>query len=106
MKHISLIILAVLVLALLSFAHSRTLESKSETVISAPQTSDSTDQTLVTQQRLNRYFHSDVIPKLRKCWQGVQGEGMLETKITFIKARGSWIWQSVVVSSSTLPRGQ
>ncbi len=107
LKLIIIIVVAASTLTWLIYARSQTLGSTAQTPQAQKQTPQQLQQfALGTQQRLNRYFHSDVIPKLGDCWQRVQGEGMVETKITFIKARGNWIWQSVDVSSSTLPRGQ
>jgi len=64
------------------------------------------EKTITTQQRLNRYFHGDVVPKLRDCWSRVQGEGTIAVKYTYTKGSGRWMFDRLEVSQSTLPRGQ
>ena len=109
MKRISVIIVATLTLALLVFANSRTPKAKSESdskTRACAQTAGQTDRTVATQERINRYFHRDVIPKLRDCWKGVQGEGEIEIKLTYARAGGGWRSERVERSGSTLPSGQ
>ena len=60
-----------------------------------------------TQKQVNRYFHTDVIPKLQNCWTRVQGQGAVEIKYTYRKdATGKWVADRLAIASSTLPRGQ
>jgi hypothetical protein len=35
-------------------------------------------ESVATQKRINRYFQSEVMPKLKTCWERVQGEGTIE----------------------------
>ena len=63
------------------------------------------EKTITTQQRLNRYFHGDVVPKLKNCWGRVQGRGMIALKYTYTKGSGKWIFGKLEVSQSTLQRG-
>ena len=63
--------------------------------------------TVATQQRLNHHFHGDVVPKLKTCWEGVNGKGDISFKYTYTKARsGRWMFEKLAVESSTLPAGQ
>ena len=64
------------------------------------------DETGELQDRLNRYFHSEVTPKLQMCWNRLQGEGRVEVKLRFTRAGTRWAWQQVEVNRSTLPRDQ
>jgi hypothetical protein len=64
------------------------------------------ERTLTTQQRINRYFHGDVVPNLKNCWSRVQGQGTIALKYTYTRASGKWMFDKLEVSQSTLPRGQ
>lgn len=64
------------------------------------------EKTVPAQQRINRYFHGDVVPKLRNCWSGVQGKGKVELKYTYANSSGRWVLSKVESGPSTLPRGQ
>ncbi len=64
------------------------------------------EKTITTQQRLNRYFHGDVVPKLKNCWSRVQGRGTIALKYTYTKGSGKWMFDKLEVSQSTLPSGQ
>jgi len=109
MNRISMIVVATLTLALLVYANSRTHKAKSESDSELPacaQAVSSPDRTVAAQDRINRYFHRDVIPKLRNCWKGIQGEGEAEMKLTYARAGGNWTSETVERSGSTLPPGQ
>src|SRR5713226_7752374 len=61
------------------------------------------EKTLTTQQRLNRYFHGDVVPKLKDCWSRVQGKGTIVLKYTYMKAgSGRWVFDKLEIGQSTL----
>ena len=64
------------------------------------------EKTVPTQQRINRYFHGDIVPKLKNCWSGVQGKGKIELKYTYANSGGRWVLDRVEGGPSTLPRGQ
>jgi len=64
-------------------------------------------RTITTQQRLNRYFHNDVIPKLRDCWSHLRGVGTIQIDHNYTRTdNGKWVVKDVTVGNSTLPRGQ
>lgn len=66
-----------------------------------------TDRIISTQQRLNRYFHSAVFPKLKQCWASLKGTGVVEFKYKFIKVpTNKWISDEVSIESATLDEGQ
>ena len=49
------------------------------------------EYTVDTQLRINRYFHSQVIPQLRDCWGGLSGEGKVLLRHVYISnGRGTW----------------
>ena len=64
------------------------------------------DRTIATQKRLNRYFHTAVVPKLRACWNRVQGAGTVAIEFTYARAGSGWVPERLGVHRSTLPRGQ
>jgi hypothetical protein len=111
MKHICLVltVIAVLSVTALLFAQPQTRQ----TVRQAPQVTArlSNEQlmhrTITTQQRLNRYFHNDVIPKLKSCWSLVQGSGNIQINHNYVRdEKGKWVAQELTVGKSSLPRGQ
>jgi len=64
-------------------------------------------KTTMTQQRLNRYFHAEVMPNLTNCWSRLQGRGTIEIAHSYTKdVSGKWIADKLTVGKSTLPRGQ
>ena len=64
------------------------------------------DRTIATQKRLNRYFHTAVVPKLRTCWNRVQGAGTIAIEFAYTRAGSGWVPEKLGVHRSTLPRGQ
>src|SRR5258706_16029639 len=64
-------------------------------------------RTATTQQRFNRYFHKDVIPKLKDCWSRIKGQGAVEIQHTYRRDEtGKWVADRLSVTSSTLRAGQ
>ena len=110
MRRIYLVTVVVLILGALIFAYSKAQQRRQPQV---PQvTSRMTDEqrlqkTITTQQRINRYFHGSVIPKLTTCWNRVQGRGTIAIEHTYARdVSGKWIADKLAVGKSTLPRGQ
>ena len=69
--------------------------------------SDSFKQSVATQKRINRYFHEQVVPKLRDCWNRIQGAGAVDVKYSFVKDdKGRWVFERLERGNSTLPAGQ
>ncbi len=115
MKRISSILVVTVTLITVAltmlYAHSRT-QNANRQVSQVPRRDSNAGQrialekTITTQQRLNRYFHGDVVPKLRDCWSRIQGKGTIALKYTYTKGSGKWMFDKLEVSQSTLPRGQ
>ena len=114
MRRTSLIMMIVVALTvtLLVYARSQMPRSSTQTPQAERQAAQQRQQialerTITTQQRLNRYFHSDVTPKLKNCWSRVQGKGTIALKYTYTKAgNGRWVFDKLETDNSTLPRGQ
>jgi len=85
----------------------RTTEVGQTRVTATPQQRAQLEKAVTTQQRLNRYFHADVIPKLKNCWSSVLGKGSIELEHNYKKGPdGSWAPTGVALARSALPRGQ
>jgi hypothetical protein len=112
MKRLTLIItvIAGLSVTALLFAQNQTPRTTTRAP-QAPVTRMTNEQrfqkTITTQQRINRYFHNDVIPKLRNCWNRVEGAGTIQINHRYARNdNGKWIAQELTIGNSTLPRGQ
>jgi hypothetical protein len=115
MKRISSILVVTVMLVTMAltmlYAHSRT-QNTNRQIGQVPRPDSEAvqrialEKTVTTQQRLNRYFHGDVVPRLKDCWSRVQGKGTIALKYTYTKGSGKWMLDKLEVSESTLPRGQ
>jgi len=64
-------------------------------------------ESVATQKRINRYFHSEVMPKLKTCWERVQGVGTIEMIYQYENdTKGGWAFKTLEVGKSDLPEGQ
>jgi hypothetical protein len=62
---------------------------------------------VATQKRINRYFHTVVMPKLKACWNRIQGKGTIEVKYLYAdNGKGGWAFKTIHGSKSNLPKGQ
>ena len=107
MKRTHLVAVVVLSLITLIFAYSQspTLSPQSRQATTTAQTF-TIERQVSTQQRINRYFHGDVVPKLKNCWSNVQGKGTIALKYTYTKSGGRWMFSRLETEQSTLRRGQ
>lgn len=65
------------------------------------------EESVATQKRINRYFHSVVMPKLKTCWNQIQGSGTIEMQYSYEdKAKEGWAFKTLKVGKSDLPKGQ
>jgi len=107
MKRTHLVAVVVLSLITLIFAYSQspTLSPQSRQATTTAQTF-TIERQVSTQQRINRHFHGDVVPKLKNCWKSIRGKGTISLKYTYTKADTRWSFSKLEASQSTLPRGQ
>lgn len=64
-------------------------------------------ESVALEQRINRYFHNDVLPKVRKCWQTVQGKGTVIIEHRYKRqGSGKWVPKQLEVFRSSLPENQ
>lgn len=100
------ILLGIGLMVAFSKTHSPATQIR-QTISRTPEQQLTLERTVSTQRKFNRYFQKDVTPKLKDCWARIKGRGSVEIKYTYQKdATGKWIADHLVVSSSTLPRGQ
>jgi hypothetical protein len=64
------------------------------------------EKTIAAQEIVNHYFYTSVTPKLRTCWDRVQGEGTIEMAFTYRKSGDRWVFESVKAIRSSLPEDQ
>ncbi len=110
MKRISILVIGIVALTSVLLVYARTQKSHSVSQPIQPSTTkeqrDADERTVATQTGINRYFHSDVIPKLRSCWNKLQGQGMIGIEHTYRRAGNTWVSDKLATGSSTLPKGQ
>jgi hypothetical protein len=95
------------VFGVLIFAYSQSPQRRVQTPQTVPTAqSISIERVVSTQQRINRYFHDEVVSKLAKCWGTVRGKGMIAFEYTYTKANGRWSFNRLKTKESTLPKGQ
>jgi hypothetical protein len=64
------------------------------------------EDSVATQKRINRYFHDVVMPRLKPCWDRVQGTGRVEMKYVYERdATRGWAFETVEAGRSDLPAG-
>lgn len=64
------------------------------------------EDTIAAQQVVNHYFYTTVTPRLRPCWDRVQGEGTVDIALRYSKAGGRWVFDSAEGIRSTVPQEQ
>ena len=110
MKRMHLVTVVVLIFGALLFAYGRTrqrIDTRTPQVASRTTNEQRLQKTVTTQQRINRYFHGSVIPKLKNCWSRVQGRGTIQIEHSYARdASGKWVVEKLAAGNSTLPRGQ
>lgn len=62
----------------------------------------SCEKAIATQNRINRYFHRQVLPTLGACWTGVSGKGTVQVTFGFTRDHDAWVPAASVVRSTTL----
>ncbi len=60
------------------------------------------EKTLVTQDRVNHYFHDDVAPSLTKCWASLKGKGTIHVEVQYLRSGSRWQAGESTVRSSTM----
>jgi hypothetical protein len=64
-------------------------------------------ESLAAQKAINRYFHASVVPRLKACWERVQGPGSIEIQYRYEDdGRGGWAFKTLRAGASDLPKGQ
>lgn len=99
---------AALSLTLLACTHRGPSQAAEEPAPASPEQGDTpSPATVAAQEAVNRYFHAEVTPKLRACWERLQGEGTVEIAFTYAASGGgAWALESVEPIKTTLPEEQ
>lgn len=106
MKRTHLVAVVVLSLIALVFAYSQSPRRITQTRPTPTVQTVTIERVVNTQQRINRFFHGDVMPKLKNCWSNVKGKGRISLKYTYAKKGGRWFLTGLETQRSTLPAGQ
>jgi hypothetical protein len=59
-------------------------------------------ESVEAQKTINRYFQDVVIPKLKPCWDRLQGTGTIEMTFAYVKAAEGWANETVEAGESSL----
>jgi hypothetical protein len=75
---------------------------------SAPKTARaaSCESTIAMQNRINRHIHREIVPKLKTCWDGLEGKGTVDAKFEYRRHGTRWVLANSSVRSSTLAESQ
>jgi hypothetical protein len=85
---------------------------QSQEIVSSPASSPdlvtpaSCASAIDTQNRINRYFHQAVVPRMAGCWSRIDGAGTVAVRLEYQRTGDEWTPGPGVIRSSTLPRGQ
>jgi hypothetical protein len=58
------------------------------------------------QNRVNRYFHGSVVPKMMNCWESLSGKGSVSVALNFSRQADKWSAGDSKLLASTLDKGQ
>ncbi len=111
MKRAGLFLILMIVLTFALLHQSRGWAQRQRAQIPPDRTAQraelSPEQAVSTQQRVNRYFHDDIVPKLKECWRGVQGKGNVEFDYSFTRTgTGRWTFDRVTTGGTSLPAAE
>ena len=68
--------------------------------------STSCERAIATQNRINRYFHHAVVPRVKDCWQRLKGKGTIAVEFDYQREKDGWATDKLKIERSTLPEGQ
>ncbi len=111
MKRSGLFLIVIICFAFALLYQGRGLAQRERAQIPPARTTQRAERTpqqvVSTQQRINRYFHNTVVPKLGTCWRGLQGKGMVQFDYSFTKtSAGRWVLEKVSTGDTSLPADQ
>jgi hypothetical protein len=100
---------AALSLTLLACTHRGPAQAVDQPAPASPEQGERPSQaTVAAQEAVTRAFHATVTPKLRACWDRLQGEGSIEMAFTYVASSGGggWELENVEPIKATLPEEQ
>jgi hypothetical protein len=104
MKRLGIILTVTSAVALQSSAHGQTPVSCQPGDFAA-KSSISWEQAVATHDRVNRYFHHDVIPRLAGCWDRLS-KGTLVVRFQYERSGDRWFAGRSTLQKSTIPANQ
>ncbi len=63
-------------------------------------------QVITAQDRVNRYLHREVVPRLVGCWGDIEGEGTITVRQNFTRAGGLWVAAETTLDDANLASDQ
>jgi hypothetical protein len=64
------------------------------------------DDTRAAQARIAAALYETLVPRLKRCWSRVEGEGEVEFTSTYVRKGDTWVWQKQQLAFSSLPEAQ
>ena len=64
------------------------------------------EQVMEQQDRINKYLHGDVVPKMAKCWETLTGKGSVAISFDFRRDKDRWALGDAKLHDSSLPEGE
>ena len=64
------------------------------------------EQVIEKQNRINRYFHGSVVPKMMNCWETLSGKGTVSVAFNFSRDADKWRSGDSKLLAATLLKGQ
>ena len=104
--HACSIILATTLLAMMTCACRKGEAPADNTVHLRPTKDDSAQTIAAAQDRIAGAFYATIVPKLKTCWDRVQGKGGIRFQYTYQRVGNNWVWQAQKVDASSLGKGQ
>ena len=83
-----------------------TTSSDAEMTASTRPAVEAFERVLGAQNRVNRYFHSDVVPKLTGCWSTLKSRGGVTVHVTYRREANRWQAPNARAIRSTLAKGE
>ena len=95
-------------LAVILIIVSSSLSCKKEATEPSPELEGGKlQESIGEQKRINQYFSNEVIPKLKTCWDRVQGQGTIEMKYRYENdTKDGWAFKTLEVGKSDLSQDQ
>ena len=96
------VVIVTVAIAVPSYPRAQTRESCLQSKY-ATEPSIAFEHAVATQDRINRYFHHAVVPKMADCWARLSSKGNVAVRFQFQRYGDQWVPETSEVRSSTIP---